>query len=275
MPEPDGPGLSLIDGPGETRGLFRSTDWSATPLGPVDGWSPVLRTMVEVCLGSGFPIVIHWGPDCVAVYNDAFAAMIGGKHPAAFGRPARADLAGGVGPGREPVDHDRPGGSDPARRGRAADHAPQRVSGGVLLLLLAQPDHRRARERGGQLHRGIGNHREGAVPAADAGGPGTRRAVRGRNRRPPGHLPGRPGRAGGHREGEHSVRHGVPGRRRRGAAPGRRLRPGVTGARKRTGTGTRAWSRSSTGSSAPGRPRRSRVCAVGSRPRSCPARWAR
>ena len=186
MPEPDGPGPSLFDGPGETRGLFRSMDWSATPLGAVDGWSPVLRTMVEVCLGSGFPIVIHWGPDCVAVYNDAFAAMIGGKHPAAFGRPARQTW---------PEAWDRVGtrltmviqrGPHPARRGRAADHAPQRVSGGVLLLLLAQPDHRRGRGPGGQLHRGIGNDREGAVPAPDAGGPGTRRAVRRRSRRRPG-----------------------------------------------------------------------------------------
>ena len=81
---------AVFDGPGEVRGRLRSVDWAATPLGAVDAWSPVLRTMVRSCLNSGFPILIHWGPEYVAVYNDAFAALLGGKHPAALGRPARA-----------------------------------------------------------------------------------------------------------------------------------------------------------------------------------------
>ena len=34
-------------------------------------------------------MVIHWGPQRVALYNDAFAVLLGGKHPAALGRPAR------------------------------------------------------------------------------------------------------------------------------------------------------------------------------------------
>ena len=34
-------------------------------------------------------MLIHWGPERVALYNDAFAALLGGKHPAALGRPAR------------------------------------------------------------------------------------------------------------------------------------------------------------------------------------------
>ncbi len=33
-------------------------------------------------------IVIFWGPDLVALYNDAYAPGIGRKHPQAFGRPA-------------------------------------------------------------------------------------------------------------------------------------------------------------------------------------------
>ena len=64
-------------------------DWSANPLGPVASWSPVLRTMTRGCLASSFPMVIHWGPERVALYNDAFAELIGGKHPAALGRPAK------------------------------------------------------------------------------------------------------------------------------------------------------------------------------------------
>jgi len=92
MTVPD-PVLSAFAGPGELRALFREKDWSATPLGDPHGWSPVLRTMVQNCLNSGFPILIHWGPELVALYNDAYAAAIGAKHPAALGAPARSTWA--------------------------------------------------------------------------------------------------------------------------------------------------------------------------------------
>ena len=68
MTAPD-PVLSAFDGPGELRALFRKMDWSATPLGDPHTWSPVLRTMVQNCLNSGFPFLIHWGPELVALYN--------------------------------------------------------------------------------------------------------------------------------------------------------------------------------------------------------------
>jgi len=73
----------VFDGPGGVRALLGSMDWASTPLGPVDSWSPVLRIMARSCLCPGFPILIHWGPEHVAVYNDAAASQLGGKHPAA------------------------------------------------------------------------------------------------------------------------------------------------------------------------------------------------
>ena len=48
-------GLSL-------RALVERTDWSATPLGPPDRWSESLRTTVETCLGTRFPVIIFWAP---------------------------------------------------------------------------------------------------------------------------------------------------------------------------------------------------------------------
>ena len=78
----------MFEGSGQVRALARRLDWSATPLGPVESWSPVLRTMVITCLSSAFAISIYWGPRRAAIYNDAFAALIGDKHPAALGRPA-------------------------------------------------------------------------------------------------------------------------------------------------------------------------------------------
>jgi two-component sensor histidine kinase len=38
-------------------------------------------------------IVLFWGPDFVALYNDAYAPTIGDKHPIALGRPARENWA--------------------------------------------------------------------------------------------------------------------------------------------------------------------------------------
>jgi len=93
---PADPDVAAFAGPGEMRALFRSTDWSATSLGPVASWSPILRLMVEVCLDSGFPVLINWGPELVALYNDAFAPMMR-KAPDRIRRVGQTDLAGVAG----------------------------------------------------------------------------------------------------------------------------------------------------------------------------------
>lgn len=67
--------------------LFRSLDWSATPLGPPDDWSVELKTLTNVMLGSLQPMLIVWGPSQTTLYNDGYAAMCGQRHPAAFGKP--------------------------------------------------------------------------------------------------------------------------------------------------------------------------------------------
>jgi signal transduction histidine kinase len=66
--------------------LIRARDWSTTPIGPADGWSPSLRTALSICLESRFPILIWWGPEFVMLYNDAYAPLIGSKHPVALGQ---------------------------------------------------------------------------------------------------------------------------------------------------------------------------------------------
>ncbi len=73
---------------GEASALLHRIDWSLTPLGPVAGWPQSLRTTVRNTLASHFPMRVHWGPQHVQLYNDAFAAILGSKHPAAAGRPA-------------------------------------------------------------------------------------------------------------------------------------------------------------------------------------------
>ena len=73
----------------ETGRLFRATDWSKTPLGPVEGWPQSLRIAVGICLNSRFPMFVWWGPELINIYNDAYIPVLGKRHPDAFGRPAR------------------------------------------------------------------------------------------------------------------------------------------------------------------------------------------
>jgi signal transduction histidine kinase/DNA-binding response OmpR family regulator len=73
---------------GEAGALMRAIDWSATPLGPVSGWSQALRTIVGLLLRNRFPLLLWWGPEFVQLYNDAYAPIPGEKHPRALGQPA-------------------------------------------------------------------------------------------------------------------------------------------------------------------------------------------
>ena len=68
---------------------IREHDWAATPLGPVDGWPQSLRSAVSILLPSRAQIVLFWGPEFIAIYNDAYTPVFGAKHPWALGRPAR------------------------------------------------------------------------------------------------------------------------------------------------------------------------------------------
>ena len=72
----------------EMHELVERTDWSKTPLGPTEDWPANLRSIVDLCLSSGFPMLVCWGPQLAMVYNDAYRAILGqSKHPAALGRP--------------------------------------------------------------------------------------------------------------------------------------------------------------------------------------------
>ncbi|WAS83122.1 MULTISPECIES: ATP-binding protein [unclassified Corallococcus] len=96
----------VLAGGGEMGALMRSMDWARTPLGPVSSWPRSLRTIASVCLNSGFPMMVFWGPDAVKLYNDAYSRILGGKHPAAMGRPGHevwAEVWDQIGPWVEQV----------------------------------------------------------------------------------------------------------------------------------------------------------------------------
>ena len=74
---------------GEMGALIRATDWTRTPIGPIEGWSPTLRMMVSFLLANRFPLLLWWGPEYVSIYNDAYRPILGAKHPKAMGQPVR------------------------------------------------------------------------------------------------------------------------------------------------------------------------------------------
>jgi signal transduction histidine kinase len=80
---------SWLAGGGEMGARMRALDWSQTPLGPIERWPQSLRSAVSILLPSKAQICLFWGPDLVAIYNDAYRPTLGRKHPWALGRPAR------------------------------------------------------------------------------------------------------------------------------------------------------------------------------------------
>nr|WP_296073063.1 SpoIIE family protein phosphatase [uncultured Actinoplanes sp.] len=72
---------------GEMGRRMRELDWDATPLGPPAGWPPELRHAVATMLASRAQIILFWGPEYCALYNDAYITSMGSKHPGHLGRP--------------------------------------------------------------------------------------------------------------------------------------------------------------------------------------------
>jgi signal transduction histidine kinase/DNA-binding response OmpR family regulator len=81
--------LDFIASDTEAGRLIRKVNWAATPLGPPDDWSPGLRMMVPFVLANRFPMLLWWGPEYIQFYNDAYAPILGDKHPRAMGIPTR------------------------------------------------------------------------------------------------------------------------------------------------------------------------------------------
>jgi len=75
--------------PGEMAERIRSLDWSRTPIGHSDKWSPALRTTVGLMMANRFPMLLWWGADYISLYNDAYIPVLGLKHPEALGLPVR------------------------------------------------------------------------------------------------------------------------------------------------------------------------------------------
>ncbi|SFJ38665.1 PAS domain S-box-containing protein [Amycolatopsis sacchari] len=73
---------TLFPGDSGMAARMRDHAWESSPLGPPARWPTSLRTAVRICLTSRFPMVLWWGEELRVFYNDAYAALLGAKHPA-------------------------------------------------------------------------------------------------------------------------------------------------------------------------------------------------
>lgn len=75
---------SLLNG-SEMGRRIREFDWASTSLGPIESWPQCLRDHAGMLADNTFAMYIFWGPDDVAIYNDAYIPMAGDKHPRLLG----------------------------------------------------------------------------------------------------------------------------------------------------------------------------------------------
>lgn len=68
--------------------MVRDHPWQDTALGPAGHWDAGLRTVVDLVLSSPVAMSLSYGPDLTLIYNDAYAELLGTKHPDAIGRPS-------------------------------------------------------------------------------------------------------------------------------------------------------------------------------------------
>ncbi|HYM48276.1 MAG TPA: ATP-binding protein [Burkholderiaceae bacterium] len=75
-------GLRLV---GEMGARIAAHDWEATPVGRMARWPSSLKTSLSLCLASRYPMFLWWGSALTNFYNDAYAPILGARHPDALG----------------------------------------------------------------------------------------------------------------------------------------------------------------------------------------------
>lgn len=65
--------------------FFRNTDWAGCGLGALKDWDSTLRLFTGFVLADSRAACLWWGPDFIAIYNEAFAPIAAGVHPTLMG----------------------------------------------------------------------------------------------------------------------------------------------------------------------------------------------
>ena len=74
--------IGFLSGDDPGRAAIRDCDWASTPLGAVTAWPMALQTLAQLMLDAGEPVCIVWGSARTLLYNTAYGALLGRKHPA-------------------------------------------------------------------------------------------------------------------------------------------------------------------------------------------------
>ncbi len=61
--------------------------WPVFPSVKPDNWPEGMQAIADLIVASHFPMFIVWGPELRLFYNDAYADLLGDKHPNAMGQP--------------------------------------------------------------------------------------------------------------------------------------------------------------------------------------------
>jgi hypothetical protein len=65
---------------------LHTVDWAATSLGPMNAWSHELNQLVTTLMLETRPTALFLGADHVIIYNLAYAAVSGSRHPKILGK---------------------------------------------------------------------------------------------------------------------------------------------------------------------------------------------
>ncbi|MBB2942264.1 anti-sigma regulatory factor (Ser/Thr protein kinase) [Actinoplanes lutulentus] len=106
-----------FDRGGEMGARMSALDWSATTVGDPSAWPEELTGAIVTMLASRAPIVVCWGPEHTAFYNDASRSVTGGEpgRPVAETWDVRALLDGVIANDASFASEDHPFTLDPIR----------------------------------------------------------------------------------------------------------------------------------------------------------------
>jgi len=81
--------MNFLKGGGKMGALIWAFDWEPTPLGGIETWPQCLKSATALLLNCPVPMNILWGQEGILLYNDAYRAFAGARHPAILGCPVR------------------------------------------------------------------------------------------------------------------------------------------------------------------------------------------
>jgi len=86
-------GTAFLDGGGAFAELIAQHDWASTGLGPLEAWPAGLKTATSLILNSPLPMALIVGDDGILLYNEAYGALVGRRHPEMLGAKAGENWA--------------------------------------------------------------------------------------------------------------------------------------------------------------------------------------